>query len=133
MQTQTVGAFGNLYSRPFTATVGVRWIFILSSQPAHSRESGKPVLATWLWAPACAGTNGTKKLRRRLQRLHAHLVQNIADRREHATHMVRIKPANAADAEGVRDRELARIDHIAPLFQGVIEDLKLESRVSRHA
>ena len=37
------------------------------------------------------------------------------------------KVADAADAERVRDRELARIDHVAALFQPIVERLELES------
>ena len=40
-----------------------------------------------------------------------------------------IEPADAADAEAVGDRELARIDHVAALLQPVIEALEHEARI----
>ena len=54
---------------------------------------------------------------RGLERCDAHLVQDIADRRERATHVIGIEPPDAADAETVRHRQLARIDDVAALLQ----------------
>src|ERR1043165_1658453 len=102
MQTQTAGALGNLYSRPLTETVGVRWMFISFSPPAHSRASGNPVFLCLALGPRFGGDERSLLLRHRLQRLHAHLGENIADRAERTTHVLRIKPSDAADAETVR-------------------------------
>src|ERR1041384_5323382 len=150
MQTATVGCLGNLYSRLLTETVGVRWMFILSPTLLSSRPSGRrprePGSSKHRWCdiawPVFTGSRVSlrspgmtpgRTSRRRLQRLDAHLGENIADCRQRATHVLGIKPPDAADPETVRDRQLARIDHVAALFERIIERLEFERRVRRHA
>src|SRR6187549_583137 len=62
----------------------------------------------------------------------SHFVQHLAHGRERALYVLRIEPAYAAHAEGVRHRELAWIDHVAALLQAVIEGLEDEARIARH-
>src|SRR5665213_1814121 len=65
--------------------------------------------------------------------MHAHLVENVADRGECATHMVWIQPPDTADAEGIGDREFAGIDDVSAIFQLVVKGLEYEILVPRHA
>ncbi len=67
------------------------------------------------------------------RRADAHLVQDGADRIERAAHVIGIEPADAADAERIRDRELAGINHVAALLQPVVEILEHEFLLGRHA
>lgn len=51
--------------------------------------------------PLCGG---------RERQVHAHLVEDVADRRKRRAHVLRIEAADAADAEGIGDGELPGID-----------------------
>src|SRR5690242_9822077 len=109
MQTTTVGCFGSLYERPLTA-ISPPMVLMLSGAMSAS------LLRCQCWAAVA----------------DPHLVENLAHRRQRALHVLRIEPADAAHAEGVRDRELAGIDHVAAILQPVVEGLEDEARIARH-
>jgi len=44
---------------------------------------------------------------------HAHLGQDLADSSQDTAHLAIAEPPDAADAEAVRDGQLARIDDVA--------------------
>ena len=67
-----------------------------------------------------------------LQALDAKLGQHLGDRRQRAAHVLRIEPADAADAEAVGHRQLARIDDVAAVLELVIEALEHELRILGH-
>src|SRR6266571_6695683 len=104
MQTTTVGVVGKRYERPLTATARAAMRAFMSRRALHGRG-----------------------------RAHLHLVEDLADGGERAAHVLRIKPADAADAKTVRDGELARVDHIPARLELVVEILEHEGRVGRHA
>src|SRR5919109_446534 len=70
---------------------------------------------------------------RRCAARHAHLLHRLLDRGEGAAHLGFAEAADAADAEGVGDGELAGIDDVALVAQAIVEGVEAELRVGRHA
>src|SRR6266536_1165443 len=64
---------------------------------------------------------------------HAGLGQDLAYGTEDAAHLVFAQPPDAADAEAVRDGQLAGIDDEAPARATVVEALEVELGVGRHS
>src|SRR5579883_3565720 len=62
---------------------------------------------------------------------HAEFPESTQNRLEGATHLRLAESADAADPEGIGDRELARIDDVALLAQAVVEALEVEARIGR--
>src|SRR5215470_19393695 len=63
---------------------------------------------------------------------HAQLGQHLLDGEERAAHVLAIQSTDAADPEAVGNRELARIDHVSPLLELVIEALEHQLGMPRH-
>src|SRR5215212_2267795 len=80
--------------------------------------------------PRAAGPRSTHPLtttissRPRRGEIDLHFGEDVAHRVEGAAHVLRIEPADAADAERVGDRELARIDDVAARLKPVIDALE---------
>src|SRR5262245_9333589 len=90
---------------------------------ARSLSQARPLASQGLFSAACARGGAAAD---------THLIEDLPNRLEHAPPLGLAEAADAPDPEAVGDRQLAGIDHVAPLAQAVVEGVEAEVRVGWH-